>query len=71
MNLLIVKEDMRTEGREDFLFADTAEEEGFVNTHVPIPKRFDSALMGRRTSGGDKGSADRRFFARFELALEI
>ena len=68
---LIVKENVCAEGREDFLFAHAAKKECFINAHTPVAQRFDCALVRRRAAGSDQRRADRGFFARLELLLQV
>ena len=58
--MLVIKEDMRAEGRQDVLLLHTAQEESLVHADAPFPQRLDGALMGRDAAGGHQGCADRR-----------
>ena len=60
--MLVIKEDMRTEGSEDVAFLDTAKEEGFVHTNAPVAKGLDGTLVSWYAPGSHQRRPDGRLF---------
>src|SRR6266568_5476128 len=62
MEILIIKEDVRTEGFQDFGFLNTSEEEDLINVDTPAPERLDHAHLRRRVSSSNDRNSDGREF---------
>lgn len=69
MGRLVVEEDIGIECFEYLAFLDTAEEEGFVDPHVPCTERSDDAFVCRRVTCCDEGCSD-RYGLVWELVLD-
>ena len=59
MYRLVVKENLGTECPEKLLLFHAAQEEGFIDPHIPCPQRADHPLMCGSTARGDKRRPDR------------
>ena len=69
--LRVVEEDVRAEGLQERALRPAAEEQRFVEAHVPLAQRADHALVRRRAARGDERGADRRGFAREQGATPV
>ena len=69
--ILIVKENVRTESRQNLCFTDTAEKECFIYTYIPLAQCFDGSFVGGGISGSYKCSSDWCGFLIRKLGLNM
>ena len=58
MGLLIIEEYVRSVSAQKLCFAETAQEDRFVDSDPPCPQCSDDPLVGGRSARGDQRSSD-------------